>query len=88
MIVVSMQRSGLWQCDGHFTVPAVKMQGETASVVEKEERAAVLSSLMYRAHPEFVSYAVSGTHELCVFCMSQFICRLNGFRTCSTVDIL
>ena len=74
--------------DDHLAVPAVEMQAEALSVVEKEERAAVLSSLMYRAHPEFISYAVSGTHELCVFCMSQFKCRLSGFRTCSTVDIL
>ena len=66
MIVVSMQRSGLWQCDGHFTVPAVKMQGETASVVEKEERALILDLVVNRAYSEFISYAVSASHQFCI----------------------
>ena len=40
------------------------MQGETASVVKKEKRPAVLDVVVDRAHSEFISDAVSGPHKL------------------------
>ena len=43
------------------------MEGEALAVVEEEERTAGRCSLMDRTHAEFMFYAVSGSHEFCVF---------------------
>ena len=53
--------------DCHLAAGAVEVEREALAVVEEEERAAGRSSLMDRAHAELMLYAVSCSHEFCVF---------------------
>jgi hypothetical protein len=59
-----LQRVILGLRDGHFAVAAVEAEGEALAVVEEEKRFAGLCSMIFRAHAELVSDAVSCPHEL------------------------
>ena len=53
--------------DCHLAAGAVEVEGEALAVVEEEERAAGRRFLMDRAHAELMFYAVSCSHEFCLF---------------------
>ena len=65
----------------HLTVAAVKVEGEFLSVVEEEERAAVLYAMIFRAHSQFVSYAVSCAHEFGSFLVTELVSIFDAFCT-------
>ena len=49
------------------------MKCETTAVVEQEERFQILGSMVFRTDAQFVSDAVSGSHQFCIRCMRQFV---------------
>jgi hypothetical protein len=84
---------GLFCGDDHFTLLAVKMQGEASAVVQQEQlriwsniaeagrEILAVSFLMDRADAKFMADAVFGAHEFGTLCMFQFIgltCRCHS----------
>jgi hypothetical protein len=62
------------------------MEGEALAVVQKEERAAVLDSMMFRAHAEFVSDAIACAHKFRAVLVSQLVCIFDLGGSGSIVD--
>lgn len=62
------------------------MQGETASVVKKEKRPAVLDVVVDRTHSEFISDAVSGSHKLGIGKRGELVGFLYGGGAGSFID--
>ena len=63
------------------------MQCQTPSVVQKEQRAALFCALVYGAHPEFVADAVTGTHQLSILRVRQFIGGIDAFRPAGGIEL-
>ena len=61
--------------EDHLAVPAVEVEGEPLSVVEKVQWSCFLASVVLRAHSELVSDAVLRAHEFCGCIVLKFICR-------------
>ena len=56
--------SRLWRIkDRHFAVAAIKMQRKPLSVVKKEERTAILATMVLGTFAKLVADAVSASHE-------------------------
>ena len=78
-------------CYGHFTIPAVEMQGELLAVVQEEQLAGkrfFAGGRLFRAESEFVFDAVACAHQFRSGTVSQLKGLLGNHSPGLFIDLL
>lgn len=74
VVGLSLLRGSCADC--HLARRAIEAEGITLAVIHKEQGACLGSMLIFRAEPQFISYAIFRAQELGSFSMRNFECRL------------